>query len=55
MYMRVRRARFDPARLDDVGHQQVARDLVAAVRRQPGCQSLVQNPVSFDTYRFGRG
>ncbi len=37
MYMRVVRGRIDPARLDEVN--QVAPDLAAAIRRQPGHQS----------------
>ncbi len=37
MYMRVVRGRVDPARLDELN--QVAPDLAAAIRRQPGHQS----------------
>ncbi len=37
MYMRVVRGRVDPAKLDEVN--QVAPDLAAAIRRQPGHQN----------------
>jgi len=38
MYMRVVRSRVDPAKIDEVVGQ-VAQDLDAAIRRQPGYQS----------------
>ena len=39
MHMRVTRSRFDPSRIDE--SNKVTPELVAAVRRQPGCQSYV--------------
>jgi hypothetical protein len=39
MYMRVVRARIDPARLDE--SSQLGPDLAAAIRRLPGFQSLM--------------
>jgi len=40
MYMRVVRARIDPAKVDEAINQ-VGQDLAAAVKRQPGCQSFM--------------
>jgi hypothetical protein len=40
MYMRVTRGRVDPARLNEVASQ-VAQDLVAAIKQQPGNQSFI--------------
>jgi quinol monooxygenase YgiN len=37
MYMRVARSRVDPSRVDEVS--QLGLDVVAAIRRLPGCQS----------------
>jgi hypothetical protein len=40
MYMRVTRARFaDPSKIDETTRQ-TGRDVAAAIRRQPGCQSF---------------
>jgi quinol monooxygenase YgiN len=41
MYMRIVRARSDPATLDGAAASQVGQELAAAVRRQPGCQSFM--------------
>jgi quinol monooxygenase YgiN len=40
MYMRIVRARIDPARIDEAVSQ-LGQELAAAVRRQPGCQSFM--------------
>ncbi len=40
MYMRVVRARIDPAKVDEAISSPVGQDLAAAVKRQPGCQSF---------------
>ena len=41
MYMRIVRARIDPARIDETAARQLGQELAAAVRRQPGCQSFM--------------
>ena len=40
MYLRITRARFDPARYDDL--VPITREVNAAVQRLPGCQGLYQ-------------
>ena len=40
MYLRITRARYDPARYDDV--RALAQEINAAVRALPGCQGVYQ-------------
>ncbi len=40
MYLRISRTRVDPARFDEA--QALRQDVVLAVRRLPGCQSVYQ-------------